>query len=90
MSCVGGLGKTSHTGHSPTKLMPGPMALGKSVRSRAWHRVRERWEGERKRREADQRDWRVEFKSPVASGFLTCFGSNWTATGLSNITLCAD
>ena len=32
----------------------------------------------------------VEFKSPVASGFLTCFGSNWTATGLSNITLCAD
>ena len=32
----------------------------------------------------------LEFKSPVASGFLTCFGSNWTATGLSNITLCVD
>jgi len=32
----------------------------------------------------------LEFKSPVASSFLTCFDSNWTATGLSNITLCAD
>jgi len=32
----------------------------------------------------------LEFKSPVASGFPTCFGSNWTATGLSNIILCVD
>ena len=32
----------------------------------------------------------LEFKSLVVSSFLTCFGSNWIMTSLSNITLCVD